>query len=261
MARWLRFAWRQMNVQLQTRVLSWYTLALLLVQPAVFSGVGFALAHIAGRETPDLIYTIVGGGVMGLWSGMLFTSFFDVTRDRYEGTLELIVGSPTSLSTVLALRVLANIFTGSISLLGSFVIAALGFRLALPDTSFPVLILSLAIMLFAFWCAGVFLANFHAWSRVSGSFINYIEMPVAVIGGFMFPASVLPLWLLPLSTVLPLRWAVAALNAALAGSSDMDLAPDWLLALGLSALYLIAAYWLSIRVHDKIRVTGELSSI
>lgn len=257
----LRFMWRQMNVQLQTRVLAWYTLGLLLVQPVVFSGVGFALAHSAGRETPDLIYTIVGGGIMGLWSGILFTSFYDVTRDRAEGTLELIVGSPTSLSTVLAVRVLANVVTGSVSLAGSFFIAVAWFHLSLSNVSFTALIVSLAIVLFAFWCIGVFLGNFHAWSRVSGTFINYIEMPVAVIGGFMFPVSVLPMWLLPLSTILPLRWAVAALNESLAGSGEAAIVQDGLLALGLSTLYLIGAHWLSSRVHNKIRISGELSSI
>jgi ABC-2 type transport system permease protein len=257
----LRFIWRQMNVQLQTRALSWETLGLLFVQPIVFSGVGFALARIAGSESEDIIYTIVGGGVMGLWSGMLFTSFYDITRDRTEGTLELIVGSPTSLNTILAVRILTNILTGALSLVGFFLVAALWFHLSFTNVSPLALIVSFMIILFAFWCIGVLLANFRAWSRASGSFINYLEMPIAVIGCFMFPANVLPVWLLPLSSILPLRWAVAALNGSLDGSSAEFIFQNWLLALGLSVLYLMMAFWLSGKVHNKIRVSGELSSI
>ena len=45
------------------------------------------------------------------------------------------------------------------------------------------------------WCIGVFLANFLAWSRLSGTFVDYLEMPVAFLCGFMYPIRVLPGWL------------------------------------------------------------------
>ncbi len=257
----LRLIWRQMNVQLQTRALSWEMVVLLLVQPVAFSGIGLALASQAGSAPNELIYIIVGGGIMGLWSGMLFTSFYDITRDRTEGTLEIIVGSPTSLNMILAVRVLTNILTGTLSLVGSFLVAAVWLRLPFSDVSIVALIISFLIMLLAFWCIGVLLANFRAWSRASGSFINYLEMPIAVIGCFMFPVNVLPGWLLPLSSLLPLRWAVAALNGSLSGASAALILQNWLLAVGLSAGYLMLAVWLSSKVHDKIRVSGELSSI
>lgn len=258
----LRFFWRQMNLQFRTRVLSGYTLILLLVQPLIFSGVGYALARSAGSETPDLIYTIVGGGIMGLWSGMLFTSLYDITLDRVEGTLELIVGSPTSLNTVLAARVLTNVLTSAASLVAAFVVAAAGFRFTLTRAALPSFAMSLIIVLAAFWCMGVFLANFHAWSRITGTMANYLEMPVAVVSGFMFPVSVLPVWLVPLATILPLPWAVAALNASLTESAETFVVrQDWLIALGLSLFYLLLARRLGRFVHDKIRLTGELHSI
>lgn len=257
----LRFIRRQMHVQLRMRVLSGYTLFVLLVQPVVFSGVGFALAHMAGRETPDLIYTIVGGGFMGLWGGMLFTSFFDVTLDRVEGTLELIIGSPMSFNTVLAVRVLTNVLVGMVSLLGSFFIALLAFGYSLALESVVALIISFIVVIFTFWSLGVFLANFHAWSRMSAFLINYLEMPVAMLGGFMYPVSILPVWMLPISAILPLRWSIAALNKSLAPALDhAALWSDWLFAVGLSLLYLLLARWLAGQVHDKIRISGNMSS-
>ena len=51
---------------------------------------------------------------------------------------------------------------------------------------------SVLVLLFSLWVIGVFLANFLAWSRLSGAFLNYLEMPVAFLCGFMYPVRVLP---------------------------------------------------------------------
>ena len=63
------------------------SLGLFVIQPAVFSAVGMLLSHAAGNAMPDLVYTVIGGGIMGMWSGIVFTSTFDITGDRYNGML------------------------------------------------------------------------------------------------------------------------------------------------------------------------------
>jgi ABC-2 type transport system permease protein len=253
---------RQIEVQFRLQALSWYTFVLLVVQPAIFSGVGFVLARMAGRPAPDLVYTIIGGGVMGLWSSLLFTSFYDISRDRREGTLELIVGSPASLGTVLSIRTLSNVLTGFLSLLASFFVAELWFRYDLPFQRLPGILVSILLLLLSFWCLGMFLANFHAWSRVSGNSVNYIELPVAVLCGFMYPVSVLPGWLQAFSYPLPVRWAVAALNQVLTGQGGFDtIWVNWLAALGLSLTFWLLARWMGRLIHDRIRMNGGLGMV
>ncbi len=203
LAKSLRLIWRQMNVQFRLRALSGYSMLLLIIQPAIFSGIGFILARVAGKEAPDLIYTIIGGGFMGLWSSILFTSFYDITNDRVEGTLELIVGSPTSLTKILAIRTLTNVLTGMISLSCSFLIALAFFGYKFNAESLPAVGVSVLVIMLTFWCLGLLLANFHAWSRVSGTAVNYLELPIAVVCGFMFPVSILPAWLSPFSRFCP----------------------------------------------------------
>ena len=114
-----RLAIRQMDVQLRMRVLSLWSLGLLFVQPAIFSAIGMLLARAAGNANPDLIYTVLGGGIMGMWSGLVFTSTYDIRADRREGTLELIVGSPTPLRRVVGFRSLLNILAGSTSVIAA----------------------------------------------------------------------------------------------------------------------------------------------
>ena len=258
----LGFIWQQMNIQFRMRALSLFSFGLLVFQPGVFSAVGYLLARMAGKTTPDLIHVIIGGGIMGLWSSLVFTSFYDISNDRREGTLELIVGSPTSFTTVLAVKTMTNVLTGSISMLLSFIAAKLFFDFSIPAYNLPFILISLLILLFGFWSMGLFLAHFRIWSRVTGMFINYLELPISILAAFMFPIEYLPRSVIWLSNSIPVRWGVTGLNSSF--QTQLGFAtiwPSWATALGVSFAYLLVTYLLSKRVHDMIRVSGELSSV
>jgi ABC-2 type transport system permease protein len=224
--------------------------------------VGYFLARAAGRTQIDFVHTIIGSGVMGLWSTLLFTSFFDLRADRREGTLELLVGSPTSLFSILSVRVFANVLLGSLSFLLSVLIALLVFDFSPPPGNFPYILVSLAIMIFSFWCVGIFLAHWPVVSRLSGFFVNYLELPVGLLTGFMFPVSLLPGWAQWLSALTPMVWMFNGLSASIQPEVDpASLWRNWLTALGIACIYLVVTFYLSKKVEDMIRVTGELSSV
>lgn len=261
-----RFPWRlitrQMSVQLQVATLNLWSLGLFVIQPAVFAAVGMLLSRAAGNAMPDLVYAVIGGGIMGMWSGLVFTSTFDIRADRNYGTLELIVGSPTSLATIEAIRTFTNVLSGLFSLSLAFVAAMLIFGYSLRGVNLWGAGISLLFLLFSLWCIGVFLANFLAWSRIAGSFVDYLEMPIAFLCGFMYPVRVLPGWLQTVSGAVPIRWALQAMNESLLGNHDTGfLLAHWLIALGLSLILLVLTGWLQERVHDSIRITGEMTAI
>jgi ABC-2 type transport system permease protein len=262
MGNFLRLALRQMDVQLRMRVLSLWSLGLFFTQPAIFSAVGMLLARAAGNANPDLVYTVLGGGIMGMWSGLVFTSTYDIRADRREGTLELIVGSPTPLRRVVGFRSVLNILAGSTSMLAAVTAAVLIFDYSFAGINLPSAILSFMLLLFGLWCMGIFLANLLAWSRLSGTFVDLLEMPIALLCGFMYPISVLPVWMQNISVVFPIRWSLEALRAAMQGSAtNAELLTLWGISLGISLLFYMVARWLDGKVHDHIRVTGELHSI
>lgn len=257
-----RLGIRQMDVQLRVRVLSLWSLGLFFTQPAVFSAIGMLLARAAGNTSPDLIYTVLGAGIMGMWSGLVFTSTYDIRADRREGTLELIVGSPTPLRRVVGFRSLLNILAGSTSMLAAVGAALLIFNYSFAGINTFGVLISFALLLFALWCMGIFLANLLAWSRLSGTFVDLLEMPIALLCGFMYPISVLPVWMQKISAIFPIRWGLEGLRESLKGLPTGEaLATKWLLALGISLLYYLLARWFDGKVHDHIRVTGELHSI
>ncbi len=258
----LPFVWKQMNVQFQMRAMRLFSFGLIVTQPVIFSAVGYFLARAAGRTQIDLIHTIIGSGVMGLWSTLLFTSFFDLRADRREGTLELLVGSLTSIFSILAVRTFANVLLGSLSFLLSLVVAFLVFGFSPPISNLPYILVSLAILFFCFWCIGLFLAHWPVVSRLSGLFVNYLELPIGMLTGFMFPISLLPGWAQWLAVFTPLVWAFNGLSASFQPEADpIVLWKNWLTALGIACIYLIATFFMSKKVQDMIRVTGELSSV
>ena len=253
---------QQMSVQLLVRTLNFYSLSLLVLQPFFFSAVGMLLSRAAGNAVPDLVYSVIGGGVMGMWSGIVFTSTYDIVNDRYNGTLEMMIGSPTKLATLQGIRTLTNVLAGLFALILAFIAAAAIFGFSFNEANIPGAIISLLLLLFAFWCSGVFLANFLVWSRVSGTFVEYLEMPIAILCGFMYPLRVLPDWMRAMADFIPMRWALEAMNESLLGMRDPAwLGRHWTFAIGLSLATMLVTAFLQEKVQDKLRVNGELTEI
>ncbi len=251
-----------MEVQFRVRTFNMFSLTLLILQPAIFSIVGMILSRAAGNAVPNLVYTVIGGGIMGMWSGLLFTSTFDILRDRRDGMLELIVGSPTSLGKVEAIRTFTNVMAGLVSMAFAFGVAMIIFKYPLQTANITGAVVSLLLILVGLWSMGMVLANFLAWSRLSGTMVNFLEVPVAIVCGFMYPISILPVWVQSISMIFPIRWALEAMDLSLMGEFDAaTLFRLWGLSIGISIVLWAISVWMEQKVHDTIRITGELNSI
>jgi ABC-2 type transport system permease protein len=262
MRRFFRLVRKQIEVQLRVRTFDLFSLGLLIIQPAIFSIVGMILSRAAGIAVPNLVYTVIGGGILGMWSGLLFTSTFDILRDRRDGMLELIVGSPTSLGKVEAIRTVANVLAGTLSMVVALAAALFIFKYPLGQANLWGAVISFLLVLVGLWSMGIFLANFLAWTRLSGTMVNFLEAPVAVVCGFMYPISILPQWMQSISMIFPIRWALEAMNHSLLGSfAQPDLFRLWGISIAISLIFYAMSAWLERRVHDSIRITGELNSI
>ncbi len=252
----------QVHVQLLVRTFNFNSLLLLVLQPAAFASVGWLLSKAAGQPAPNLVYNVIGGGIMGMWSGIVFTSSYEIIGDRYSGMLEMIIGSPVSMGTVVAIRNLTNVLVGLCALLFAFTIALSEFGYSFVDANIPAALISLILLLFAMWSTGVLLSNFFAWSRVSATFVEYFEMPVAIICGFMYPIRVLPDWLQFLSKLISIRWALEAMNESLLGMRDIFyLVEHWAFSLALSLITVLITQLMQRKVQDILRVNGELTQL
>ena len=81
-------------------------------QPVIFATIAFYMFKSGGRSG-TLLYAALGAGMMGVWSTTLFGSGGMIQWQRWQGTLELSVGSPPPMVLVYLPFSLANAVTGA----------------------------------------------------------------------------------------------------------------------------------------------------
>lgn len=254
----LRVAWVAADLQFREVAVNNFLLFGALVQP-FFIGVTtmFMLRH---RPDFDPIYVVVGAGLSGLWSTLLFAGSGAITHERWVGTLELLVASPASLVVILGGKLIGTLAFSLVSLVLSYGVGAwlFGYSLTIADPAgFGV---SLLLALVALWVMGMLFAPVAIYWRPVGQFLNILEYPIFSLSGFLFPILLLPGWMTPISDALPPYWAAVALHGAARG--DLDIAGQaraWLNLLVLCAILLLVSLVMFRAVVVRARRAGTLA--
>lgn len=183
-------------------------------------------------------------------------SFSESVRDeQMMGTLEAMLVTPTSTSTIIALSTLWNFIFASFRVLLYLIIGIfLGVDMTQANIVGALLILILTIICFS--GIGILSASFIMVFK-RGDPINMLLMGTSeLFGGVLFPIEVFPQWLQSISHILPITYAVNGMrHALLQGYSLSNLAPD-ILTLALFSIVLLP---LSLFIFDKavIKVKAE----
>jgi ABC-2 type transport system permease protein len=228
-----------------------------IVQPLL---IAIMALFVLGAEGEDIaIFIVVGSGLTGLWDGVLFQSGNSITSERWTGTLELLVGMPTSLAVVTFGKNLAYITQSLLSMLLSYFLASLifGYPLAI-ESPIPFLI-SVILTVFSFVTLGMLVSTLFVLNPDVQRWQNGLEYPIFILSGFLFPIALLPFWTTPLSYILAPYWAAQALHGAsqsVVGISDLLF--DWIMLFLLGAAYTGLAGLLFRRVLHKAREDATL---
>ncbi len=229
----------------------------LIVQPLVIAVLGLWILRGSGRDYG--IYVVVGSGLTGLWSGLLFISGNCITSERWTGTLEMIAALPTPLPIITLGKTMANVSQSLISMIGAYLLASifLGYPLTISQ---PVLFTSsLVLMVFAFVCLGMVMAPLFITNPDVQRWQNAMEFPVYILAGFMFPILMLPKWTTPLSYLLSPYWAAVALHETSSGKGDLaTVATAWVAMIVLSVFYLVLSRYLFRVLLRRARRDGTL---
>jgi len=230
----------------------------IIVQPVFVAFMGLWMLKDTGENYA--IFVVVGTGMTGLWTSLLFMCGNAVTRDRWFGTLEILVGLPTPIMIVALGRNIAYIVQALLSMLISYLFAVLmlGYPLAIDQ---PLLFtLSLGWMIIAFVCFGLVIAPIFLLSPIVQQFQNGLELPVYTLAGFLFPIALLPTWTTPFSYILAPYWAAHVLHATAQGTADLWLIMvDWTILLGMSIAYLKLAQYLFTIALNRTRQSATLN--
>jgi ABC-2 type transport system permease protein len=245
-------------VQLKLRVvspLSWFAV---ILQPVVFSVVALVLVTGTGHRE-HVGYAVLGGGLVGLWGATLYNAGLDIQAERWNGTLEEICGCPTPLAAIVAGKVAASIAVAAASFVACLAVAYLGFGASLRLDPLP-FAASLLLTVASFYSVGLILAPFLVLIRLVAGLVNVLELPLYLLCGFMFPSSVLPGWVQPLSAVLAPTWSIRAMYAS-AGEAAPHYLTWWLAMLALLVVNAAVSAALFRLVDRRVRVTGQLATV
>lgn len=227
------------------------------IQPLIIAVLGLFMLRERGGDYG--VFVAVGSGLTGLWSSLLFVSGNAITRERWTGTLEGLVGMPTPLWMVVLGKNLAHVVQSLGSMVLAYLLASILFGYPLTIAQPGAFALSMVFIVISFVCLGLVLSPLFIVNPEVQHFQNGLEYPVYILAGFLFPILLLPNWTTPLSYALAPYWAARALHSASAGEATWaSLRLDWGVMLLLALLYVLLSALLFSRLVEKARREATL---
>ncbi|MDV2496320.1 MAG: ABC transporter permease [bacterium] len=182
-----------------------------LLNMAFFNYVGTSLSGVAGR----------------------------LSSERYMGTLEALLVTPTPLATIVLSANLWNFCIATFDMALYLLVGALLFGVDFSSVNLVTAGCMLGLTVVAFSCLGTLDACFVLVFQRGNPFAWLAGSLLGLVGGVYVPVSVLPDWLQLLARVNPVTYAVEGMQRAVyQGASLRDVGPNAII-LGLFVLLLI----------------------
>ncbi len=204
-----------------------------VVWPLFFATTAF-LIYGQSDNPRVMIYAGLGASVMGIWSVVTTTASGLLQRERWIGTLELLVASPTRFALILVPITTAMASLGLYSLVSTLLWGWLLFGVTVPVASPLLFGLSIVASIFSIALIGFLLSVAVVRYRTAWALGNLLEYPGWLLCGFLIPVTLFPPWVGWVSYALPPTWGMRAIRESASGGSP------WLAigaCLGLGLLY------------------------
>jgi ABC-2 type transport system permease protein len=253
----LRVVFAAFEMTLRQNVMDLFIVFTVLIQPLIIAVLAmWMLRDQAGEQA---VYVIVGSGMTGLWSSLLFISGNSITHERWSGTLEMLVAQPTPITTIIYGKNLAQVTQSLGSMIVAYFLTSLLFGYHINIQQPALFILSLLFTVLAFVSFGLLIAPIFVMNPGVQGWQNAMEFPVYILSGFLFPIALLPGWTTPLSKILAPYWAARALHGASSGgASPAEIIADLGMLILFSLIYLIVSRFLFRKMLTKVRIDGTL---
>jgi ABC-2 type transport system permease protein len=205
---------------------------LAVIYPGFFATVAFFLYREGNPHA--LLYASLGASVMGIWGATSTAAGGALQRERWHGTLELLVASPAHFSLVMLPVTLAMSTIGIYSMAATLAWGRIVFGVSLHIAHPLSFCLAVVVTVVAIGMCGFLLAVAFVRYRTAWALGNLLEYPVWLICGFLVPLSLFPGWVRPISWLLAPTWGMRAIREAAIGGSSL---PDVGVCAGIGAAY------------------------
>jgi ABC-2 type transport system permease protein len=223
--------------------------------PLFFSTVAFFMFQ-AGAGGEALVFASFGAAVMGIWSSTSTAAGSAMQRERWHGTLELLVCAPVHFAAILLPVTVAMSAIGLYSMVATLLVSRFAFGVDLPFEQPVGLAVALVVTVASIGALGFLLAVSFVRYRTAWALGNLLEYPVWLVAGFLVPIALLPGWVQPVSWALAPTWGVDAIREAASGRTPW---PEIAGALALGALYVTVGVVILESVLRSARKAGSLA--
>jgi ABC-2 type transport system permease protein len=191
---------------------------LAVLYPGFFATVAFFLYREGSPHA--LLYASLGASVMGIWGATSTSAGAALQRERWHGTLELLVASPVPFSLVMLPVTLAMSTIGLYSMAATLLWGRLAFGISLHLAHPLLFCLAVVATVVSIGMSGFLLAVGFVRYRTAWALGNLLEYPVWLVCGFLVPISLFPGWVRPISWVLAPTWGMRAIREGATGSGS-----------------------------------------
>lgn len=205
-------------------------------------------------------FALVGIAFFDYLSVALITFDASLEEERQNGTLENLLVTQTSLPVILAGSSLYPFALLSLRTAIYIAWGAILFGFPLRGANWPGAILVLAASVLAFSGLGVLSASYLLIFK-RGNPVNWAVLGLSsVVGGMMYPISVLPVWLQRVAMVTPVTYSLQGMRAAiLAHASIRELLPSIAGLLLFAAVLLPSSFAIFSWALRRTKITGTLT--
>jgi ABC-2 type transport system permease protein len=251
----LRQQWVCYWLQLKMLSTSAFEGFLAVLFPLMFASATLLLFQLNG-DPESLQYAAVGVAIMGMWTCQGVVAASLLARERWAGTLELVIAAPTSFGRIVVPITMAMSTIGFYCVIATILWERYVFGITLDVSSWPLFVVSVLVGGITLALVGYFIAVTAVRYRSAGALGAALEYPGWLLCGFVVPLAVLPAWTNPISWAIPTTWAMAAIRSSASGGSPWR---DLLLCVLSGAAYAVLAAWLGRVLVDSARRNASLA--
>jgi ABC-2 type transport system permease protein len=242
MKRWIAF-WNIMLKDMRAYYLKPPNISWGLIFPIAWTGMFF----IRSGTGLDNILTLLPGVIaISILFGTTSLLAVTVTFEKKNRSFERLLIAPISLELLMLAKTSGAILFGVINAFVPIVLAM--FLANLSQMMWITLLPAIVMIAIASTFMGLFIAVSVSEVFEAQTFSNFFRFPMIFLCGLFFPISSLPVFLRPLSYILPLTYGADILQGAIIGRSILPISLDFIIIAG----FCLFLFYISIKnIHRK----------
>ncbi|HEX37856.1 MAG TPA: ABC transporter permease [Candidatus Cloacimonetes bacterium] len=230
MKRWIAF-WNILLKDMRAYYLKPPNISWGLIFPVAWTGMFFIKS---GKGLDSIISLLPGVVAISILFGTTSMLAVTVTFEKKNKSFDRLLLAPIPLRLLMLAKTSGAILFGSINAFIPIIIAS--FLADISHVNWFALVLAAIMIAIASTFLGLFIAVSVSEVFEAQTFSNFFRFPMIFLCGLFFPITSLPIFLRPLSYVLPLTYGVDILRGAIDKGNIMPLWLDFLIILGFCVL-------------------------